>query len=491
MVNTRMNDFNVDDNINTMRNALEFLLNANENAALKILKHLIKCADAEHLEIMCTTAAEEAGCGSIESFCSCDIMFTRTKKRKADPRASSSLLAPPTASFTRLVTFAAREALVTHFLPLLDLPTHINLAHCSNQLMRFAGFPIAARNFTRKAAWDKHVDLPLCFNHELARFLEFAPLTSVGVSMCEDRTLKELRVLNGMKQLILSRCKNVTDEGLEQLMGIQLERLDIRKCDKLTDEGLLLLADMPMRHLDLYFGQHITDVGLAKLNTMPLTYLDLDCFARITNMGLMHLHGMQLTYLGLNGALLISSAGLVALHGMPLQTLKLNRCTEIGNIGLKHLKDLPLQHLEIAENLKFTDMGLTHLKNMPLRHLNLDSCFSLTDGGMVHLLELPLEHLSLAECDISDAGLQHLQSLKLLKYLNIRSSIMVTDVGLSYLADLPLRHVVLDYCVLITDAGLEHFTDAPLKTLSNKGCISMTADGYRQFCDQMDLNFVH
>jgi hypothetical protein len=49
-----------------------------------------------------------------------------------------------------------------------------------------------------------------------------------------------------------------------------------------------------------------------------------------------------------------------------------------------------LQHLDLA-GCDITDAGLVHLQQLPLQHLVLYQCTAITDGGLEHLQHLPLQ----------------------------------------------------------------------------------------------------
>jgi hypothetical protein len=74
--------------------------------------------------------------------------------------------------------------------------------------------------------------------------------------------------------------------------------------------------------------------------------------------------------------------------------------------------------------------------------------------GLVCLKQLPLVVLNVNGCRLlTDAGLVHLQHMRMLNVLNISGCKLITDAGLVHLRRIPLRRIHTHGCNLITDAG--------------------------------------
>jgi hypothetical protein len=188
-------------------------------------------------------------------------------------------------------------------------------------------------------------------------------LKALALNYCTNSANRDKDIVDYLKTLKLERlslcCTKLTNESLELLQGLPLQRLNLMSCFELTDEGFLYLKEFPLEHLDLYV-------------------------MRITNDDLAHLKELA------------------------LKRLKL-MCLDITDAGLAHLKKLPLEDLRLSLG-RFTDAGLAHLKELPLKHLSLNGS-AFPDAGLVHLKELPLKQLNIYRCEgITDQGVSLLRT---------------------------------------------------------------------------------
>ena len=200
---------------------------------------------------------------------------------------------------------------------------------------------------SRPHAWDGMLDFFPMQIHHIDKALAIMPqrtwikkvqLTGCRFNLYSTYFIKKLVVKCPMLQHLDLSCSGmITDSVLDQLAGVQLQRLYLWGCDTITDAGLQHLAGMPLQHLNLDGCDKITDAGLQHLAGMPLQRLDLNGFW-ITDAGLQHLAGMPLQYLGLSDCR-ITDAGLQHLAGMPLQRLYLSGC-RITQDGLKNFPNL-------------------------------------------------------------------------------------------------------------------------------------------------------
>lgn len=100
----------------------------------------------------------------------------------------------------------------------------------------------------------------------------------------------------------------------------------------------------------------------------------------------------------------------------------------------------------------------------------------LTDAGLAIIADTvmaTLQHLDLGKCaGITDAGLDHVARLKLLRYLSLRDCVGITDQGIAKLMDLPgLLQLDLRECHKITNTGIQILVRLKnLKKLRLGGC---------------------
>jgi hypothetical protein len=101
-----------------------------------------------------------------------------------------------------------------------------------------------------------------------------------------------LRNLPALREMCLSRCKNVTDAGLAHLQGlVGLKSLDLKECDRVTDAGLAHLQGLVgLKSLNLMECEELTDAGLAHLRGLTgLQSLSLEKCPRVTDAGVQEL----------------------------------------------------------------------------------------------------------------------------------------------------------------------------------------------------------
>ena len=85
-----------------------------------------------------------------------------------------------------------------------------------------------------------------------------------------DVELELVAELHSLQKLILTGCKNISDEGMHPLTRLPfLEELHLWET-RITDEGLTILAKAPaLRELILYDCSNISAAGVAALATLP------------------------------------------------------------------------------------------------------------------------------------------------------------------------------------------------------------------------------
>ena len=165
-----------------------------------------------------------------------------------------------------------------------------------------------------------------------------------------------LRALRGLKVLVLSGCRDLTDDVLRfYLRGPLADPVDPSELKKL-----------PLRQINLSRIPHLTDATLRNLaGVVP------------------HLQRLELAG-SANGAA-FTNAGFAAL--------------------LPHTPKLT--HLDLEDNHLITDATLQLLASLPvaksLIHLQLSYCLEITDGGLIRILQ-SCTHLRNLEVDNTQAG---------------------------------------------------------------------------------------
>lgn len=153
-----------------------------------------------------------------------------------------------------------------------------------------------------------------------------------------------------------------------------------------------------------------------------------------------------------------------------------------------------LLSLSIASN-KITNAGLECLKSITLlRRLNFMGCKQIGDAGLAHLSGLTrLENLNLSACQITDAGLQHLSAFKHLRCFNLALCKQITGVGLAYLKGCTdLYCLDLTWCEAITDEGLACFSAfTSLQCLELSYCRKITDIGLQSLQGLRLLEFLY
>jgi len=202
-------------------------------------------------------------------------------------------------------------------------------------------------------------------------------------------------------------------------------------------------------------GDHVTDSALSNLKEIPDATTLYIYNSKVTDAGLANLKGLdQLSSLSLTGSGRVTDAGLV--HLKPLPNLKeLTLPPTITDAGLVHVGELAgLTSLWIT-NPQISDAGLLHLQGLKLQYLVLEGT-SVSDSGLGHLQTMSdsLLLLRLAGTKITDAGLVHLAGLNALASVGLGYT-QVTDTGLKHISGLTgLVNLDLGHTA-VTDAGLE------------------------------------
>jgi hypothetical protein len=253
---------------------------------------------------------------------------------------------------------------------------------------------------------------------------------------------------------------NVTDAGLENLIGLtQLQSLDLGGT-KITDAGLIYLTVLTqLKELSLG-NTEITGAGLAKLKGLSkLQKLQLPR-SKFTDAGVANLKWMtNLQYLNISGTQ-ITDAALASIKEMPqIQELWFTG-TQITDAGLENLKGLTKLQKLYLHNTNITDAGLERLKDMTqLRDLGLIST-RITDAGLANLKGMSqLNLLDLRHTQITDAGLENLIGLTQLQNLSLDDT-KITDAAVVNLTKLTKLQVLHISSTGVTSAGVAKLKQA-------------------------------
>ncbi|XP_077213632.1 RNI-like superfamily protein [Tasmannia lanceolata] len=298
--------------------------------------------------------------------------------------------------------------------------------------------------------------------HALADSLQKLPkLQSIILEGCHV-TSSGLKAIGSccvsLKELSLSKCSGVTDEGLSFLVAKHkgLKKLDITCCRKITHVSIasitsscIYLSSLRMESCDMVpeesfilIGQschfleeldvtdnEINDEGLKSISKCSsLSSLKIGICFNITDKGLIHV-GMccpKLQELDLYRSIGITDSAVAAIaRGCPnLQMINLAYCTEISDNSLRSLsKCSRLTALEIRGCPRVSSVGLSAiaLGCKQITKLDIKKCYNVNDAGMLPLARLSqnLQQINLSYCSVTDVGLLALASISCLQNMTI------------------------------------------------------------------------
>jgi len=207
-------------------------------------------------------------------------------------------------------------------------------------------------------------------------------VTDEGIENLVSKGLKNLTQLRSLG-LIFSVCQQITDKGVENLASQGLKNLvnltflelNFMACKQITDKGLESLASQGLKYL----------VHLTSLN------LHLNCCPQITS----------------QGAKSLAIKGLQSLTKLTSLKLNILSCSQITDEGIESLAFYGLKNFnqlrQLTMNLNYcdqiTDRGIEKLASEGLRYLSqLTSlslyCFNITDKGLNDLILHGVKNLS-------------------------------------------------------------------------------------------------
>ncbi|XP_068668905.1 F-box/LRR-repeat protein 3 [Aristolochia californica] len=273
-----------------------------------------------------------------------------------------------------------------------------------------------------------------------------------------------------LKELSLSKCQGVTDEGLSFIVTRHkdLKKLDITCCRKITHVSMTSISTscpslsslrmescslIPkesfsligkschlLEELDITDNE-VDNEGLKSISRCSgLLTLNVGICLNISDEGLIHV-GMscpKLVELDLYRSIGVTDAGVAAIsRGCPrLQMINLAYCPAITDDSLKSLsKCLKLTTLEMRGCPQITSVGLSAIavRCKQLTKLDLKKCHKINDAGMLPLARFSknLRQINLSYCSVTDVGLLALASISYLQNMTILHLRGLTPNGLA------------------------------------------------------------
>jgi Leucine-rich repeat (LRR) protein len=263
--------------------------------------------------------------------------------------------------------------------------------------------------------------LSLTRDSQLALLKYFPHLRSVDISG-KEITNAGLKYLPDAKQLFslsVMQCP-IMDASLGRLAALpQLRSLNLRS-DSLTSKGLSQLQHVAsLKNLMLFSAVDESALSaLVDVDQIDSLWLSNETISQLNCTALNQLKHLSRLHLSLSG-ISDEQLGWLSQVEVPL-SLDVMNSPEVTDGGWKQLKDCRILSLSLA-NTPITDAGLAHVGSMRL-----------------------LESLMISKVSISDSGVEQLRDLKALKLLSLRQT-DVTDAGIAHLKELlpDLRHVTL------------------------------------------------
>lgn len=346
----------------------------------------------------------------------------------------------------------------------LDLSNCQNISH------------IGLSNLTREAGGLRRISLAYssAVTDDVAKsFQSFANIQCVKLDGCLV-TCSSMKTIStccvSLKEISLSKCSGVTDEGIFSLVSKhkELRKLDITCCRKITSASIdsvtsscCLLTSLRMESCDLvtkeafrFIGYRccfleeldvtdndLDDEGLKSISKCSrLTSLKLGICLNITDEGLKHV-GMscsKLKEVDLYRAMGITDKGIGFIaSGCPaLELINIAYCDKVGDASLTSLsKCSRLKSLEMRGCTSITSDGLAAIAAgcRQLVVLDLKKCFNIDDFGLISLAHysLNLKQINLSYCSVTDVGLLALASIRRLHNLTILHLMGLTPPGLT------------------------------------------------------------
>ncbi|KAJ8753843.1 hypothetical protein K2173_000097 [Erythroxylum novogranatense] len=261
-----------------------------------------------------------------------------------------------------------------------------------------------------------------------------------------------------LKELSLSKCMGVTDEGLSHVVTkhTELKKLDITCCRKITDVSIAYItsscsnltslrmesctlvpreAFVLIGHRCLFLEEldvtdnEIDDEGLKSIsNCSNLSSLKLGICLNISDDGLalIGMHCSKLKELDLYRSAGISDLGILAIACgcLDLESINISYCTDVTDSSLIPLSKCQRLHtFESRGCLLVTSLGLAAIAVgcKRLTKLDIKKCHNIDDTAMLPLAHFSqnLRQINLSYTSITDVGLLSLVSFSCLQNLTV------------------------------------------------------------------------
>ncbi|CAL1407569.1 unnamed protein product [Linum trigynum] len=324
-----------------------------------------------------------------------------------------------------------------------------------------------------------------------------------------DREAAAISGIEGLKELRLDKCLEVTDVGLVKIaVGCQkLEKLSLKWCMEISDLGVNLLSVKcwSLKFLDISYLK-VTNESLCSIASLPkLEGLTMVGCPLVNDSGLEFLsRGHSLKEIDISRCEGVSSSGLVSLIRAHCNLMRIiaGYLPELSAALLDSLKLLKNLTTLIINGTQVSDTVLQTISSncKSLIEIGLSKCIGVTNVGILQLVSShqKLKVLDLTCCgSVTDAAVCAVaDSCSSLVRLKLEACYMVTEKGLERLASscLLLEEVDLTDCSGINDSGLECLSRCSrlvsLKlglcfTISDKG-LSYIAANCSELCE-LDL----
>ncbi|CAL1378600.1 unnamed protein product [Linum trigynum] len=349
-------------------------------------------------------------------------------------------------------------------LKMLDMSSCQNITHVGlSSLISGAG-----RLEQLTLAYGSSVTLALANSLKMLPSLQSIKLDGCFVTSSGLKAIGSLCI--SLKELSLSKCVGVTDDGLSSLVIKQrdLKKLDITCCRKITDVSIAHitstctnLASLRMesctlvpREAFVLIGQRchfleeldltdneIDDEGLKSISRCAkLSSLKLGICLNISDDGLSHIgaYCSKLTELDLYRSAGITDPGILAIaSGCPdIEMINMSYCQDITDSSLICLsKCSKLKTFESRGCPLITSLGLAAIAVgcRQLNKLDIKKCHNISDAGMLPLSHFSqnLRQITLSYTSVTDVGLLSLASISCLQSITVLHLKGLTASGLA------------------------------------------------------------
>ncbi|XP_003748063.1 F-box/LRR-repeat protein 2 [Galendromus occidentalis] len=302
-------------------------------------------------------------------------------------------------------------------------------------------------------------------------------LTVISLRGCEDISGEALIQFSehcpNIEKVVLSCCRKITDDAIVALAKAcrRLHSLYIDSCVELTDRSIMSFKNL--RDVNISWCRKITQEGIGMLGSEHLVRFTAKGCAGVTNEAMSRLASSspKLEALDLQCCPYVFDAAIIAVaqNCHELRNLCASGCSNLTDASTQALaQGCPKLHtLEMASCNRCGDAGFVPLVKAchELRRLDLEECVLITDSTLNSIaLSCPfMDSLSLSHCDqITDQGVLKLsQNLLRLTVIELDNCPFISDITLDCLVDCfpALQRVELYDCQLITQESIKKFKE--------------------------------